>query len=87
VGAHAGAVFICFSDVVGADGDEATIGNFEFAMELDEEFGLSAVLGAEAAAAEDENHGMWALEVGELAVFGGVVGEFVVGECGAGDNV
>ena len=87
VGADSGAIFIRLGDVVGADGDEAAVGDFEFAMELDEEFRLAAVFGTETSAGEDENHGMGALEVGELAVFGGVVGEFVVWECGAGNDV
>jgi len=87
VGVDASAVFICFGDVVGADGDEAAIGDFEFAMELHEEFGLAAIFGAEASAAEDQNHGMRALEVGEFAVLGGVVGKVVVGKCGAGNDV
>jgi hypothetical protein len=87
VGVDAGAIFVGFGDVVGADGDDAAVGDFEFAMELDEEFGLAAVFGAEASAAQDEDHGMWALEVGKFAVFGGVVGEVVVGEGGAGNDV
>jgi hypothetical protein len=87
VGADASAVFICFGDVVGADGDEAAIGDFEFAMERNEEFGLAAVFGTEASAAEDENHGMRALDFGEFAVFRGVVGEVVVGKRGAWKDV
>jgi hypothetical protein len=42
-------------------------------MELDEEFGLAAVFGAEASAAEDEDHGLQRLELGELAAFRGVI--------------
>jgi hypothetical protein len=87
VSADAGAVLICDCDVVSADGDEPAVADFHFAVELDEVFGLAAVLGAEASAAEDEDHGMLALKVGELAAFGGVIGEFVVGEGRAGDDV
>ena len=50
MGAYAGAEFIRLGDVVGADGDQAAVGDFEFAMELDEEFGLAAVFGAETSA-------------------------------------
>jgi hypothetical protein len=85
--ADAGAVFIGFGDVVGADGDEAGVGDFDFAMKLNEEFGLAAVLGAETAAAEDEDHGVLSLEVRELAALRGVVGKLVVGEDGAGNDV
>jgi hypothetical protein len=82
VGANAGAVFIGLGDVVGADGDEAAIADLEFAMEFHKQFRLAAILRAETAAAEDENHGMWSLQLGELAMFAGVVGKFVVGEDG-----
>jgi len=44
-------------------------------------------LAAEAAAAEDENHGMWALQIGELLAFRGVVGKLVVGKGGSWNNV
>src|SRR6266404_8213082 len=56
-------------------------------MEFDEPFGLAAVLGAEASAAQDENHGMWSLQVGELAAFRSVVGKLVVGEDRAWNDV
>ena len=51
VGADAGAIFIRLGDIVGADGDEAAVGDFEFAMKLDEEFSLATVFRAEASAA------------------------------------
>lgn len=53
VGIDAASIFIGFCDVVGADGDEATVGDLEFAMELDEALGLAAVFGAKTAAAEN----------------------------------
>jgi hypothetical protein len=56
-------------------------------MEFDKPFGLAAILGAESSAAEDENHGMWSLQLGELAAFRGVVGKLVVGEDGAWNDV
>src|SRR4029077_6534515 len=56
VRADAGAIFICLGDIVGADGDETAIGNLEFAMELHKQLSLTAVLGAETTAAEDQNH-------------------------------
>jgi hypothetical protein len=87
VGVDAGAIFIRLADTVGADGDEAAIGDFEFTMELDEEFRLAAVLGAETSAAEDENHGMLCLQFGELLAFAGMVGKFVIGKDGAGNDV
>jgi hypothetical protein len=54
---------------------------------LNKQFGLPAILGAETAAAKDENHGVWALQVRELAAFAGVVGKLIVGEDGAGNDV
>jgi len=41
---------------LGADRDKAAIANFHLRMEFKKSFGLSAVLGAESAAAEDEHH-------------------------------
>ena len=41
---------------LGADRDKAAIANFHLTMEFKKSFGLSAVLGAESAAAEDEHH-------------------------------
>jgi hypothetical protein len=87
VGVDAGAIFIRLGDIVGAYGHETAIGDFEFAMELDEEFGLAAVLGAETSAAEDEDHGVRALQFGEFAAFRSVIGKLVVWESGAGDDV
>jgi hypothetical protein len=55
-------------------------------MELKKPFSLSAVLGAETAAAEDEHHGMLALQLGEFSAFRRVVGKFVVRENGPWNN-
>jgi hypothetical protein len=87
VSADSGAVLVGEGDVVGADGDEPAVGDLEFTMELDETFGLAAILRTEASPAEDENHGMRTLQIGELAALCCVVGEFVVGKDCAGDNV
>src|ERR1700739_2408572 len=78
---------IRFGDVVGAYGDETAIGDLDLAMELHKPFGLAAVLGAETSAAEGENHGMWSLQFGKLAVFRGVVGKLIVREGRAWDDV
>jgi hypothetical protein len=56
-------------------------------MELDKSFSLPAVLGAVPSAAEDENHRMLALQLGELPALRGVVGQFVVGEDSPWNNV
>ena len=87
MGADAAAIFIRFSDVVGADRDKAAIANLHLTMKFEKSFGLSAVLGAEPAAAEDEDHRMLALQFRELPVFRRVVGKFVVGENGPWNNV
>jgi hypothetical protein len=85
--AHAGAIFTRLGKVVSADGDKTGVRDLDLAMELNEEFGLPAVLGAEAAAAQDEYHRMRSLQFGEFAVFGGVVRKLVIGEHGAGGDV
>src|SRR4051812_38997089 len=52
-------------------------------MSLVEFSGHTAV----ATAAEDENHGMWALQFGELPALRNVVGKLIVGEDGSRNNV
>jgi hypothetical protein len=56
-------------------------------MEFKKPFSLSAVLGAETAAAEDEYHRMLALQLGELSASRRVVGKFVVGKNGPWNDV
>jgi len=74
VGTDSAAIFIRLGDIVGADRDQPAIGNLEFTMELNQPFRLSAVLGSVTPAAEDEDHGVVSLQVGELPVFCGMVG-------------
>ena len=56
MGADTATIFVRLSDVVGTDRDQPAIADFYLAVELEKRFGLSAVLGAESAAAEDEHH-------------------------------
>ena len=56
-------------------------------MQLDKPFVLAAVLGAETSAAQDQNHRLLSLQLREPAVFGGVVGQLIVGEGGAWNHV
>ena len=44
---------IGLGNVVGANGDEAAVGDFKFTVELDKALGLATVLGAKIFAAED----------------------------------
>ena len=67
VSADAAAIFVRLGDVVGTDRDNAAIADLHLAMELEKSFGLSAVLGAECAAAEDKDHRILILQLGELA--------------------
>jgi hypothetical protein len=87
VGADSAAILIRLSDIVGANRDKPAIGNLKLTMECNEPFGLAAVFGAEASAAEDENHRMLSLQCGELPAFSGVVGKLIVGEDGPRNNV
>ena len=80
VGADSCAILIRLRDIVGADRDQPAIGNLEFTMELNQPFRLSAVLGSVTPAAEDEDHGVSSLQVRELPVFRGVVGQLIIGE-------
>jgi hypothetical protein len=63
VSADTAAIFVRLSDVVGTDGDKPAIANLHLTMKLKKQFGLPAVLRAETAAAEDEHHGMPALQL------------------------
>ena len=74
VGADPRAIFIRLGDIVGADRDQPAIRNLEFTMELNQPFRLPAVLGSVTPTAEDEDHGVVSLQVGELPVFRGMVG-------------
>ena len=74
MGTDSSAVCTSFRDVVGADCDQPAIRNLEFTMELNQPFRLPAVLGSVTPAAEDEDHGVVSLQVGELPVFRGMVG-------------
>ena len=56
-------------------------------MELDQQFGLPAVLGAITSSAEYEHHRLLTLQFRETAPRGGVVCEFVVGEKRTGPDV
>jgi hypothetical protein len=85
--ANSAAIFIRQSDIVGANRDQAAIGNIELTMKLNQPFSLPAVLGAETSAAEDENHWMLPLQAGELPAFRGVVGKLIVGEDGPWNKV
>ena len=84
---HSAAIFTSLSDVVGANRDKPAIGDLELAMEFHESFSLPAVLRAETSAAEDENHRMWSLQLGELPAFRRVVRELIVGEYSPSNNV
>ena len=80
-------VLSCESDIVGAYRHETTVSNFHFTMQFDEEFCLPTVFGTKAPATEYENHGMRTLEFRKFTAFGSMVGEFVVGEDRAGNDV
>jgi hypothetical protein len=84
VSADTGAIIVRLGDVVGADRDKPAIANLHLAVEFEKPFSLSAVLGAKPAAAEDEDHGILALQLGEFPAFRRVVGQFAVGETPSG---
>jgi hypothetical protein len=56
-------------------------------MEFKKPFSLSAVLGAETTAAEDKDHRMLALQLGEPPVLRRVVGKLVIWEHGSWNDV
>jgi hypothetical protein len=56
-------------------------------MEFHQQLRLAAILGTETSPAENEDHGMLALELREFAVLSGVVGKFVIGKDGSRNDV
>jgi hypothetical protein len=80
VGTDSAAIFVRLSDIVDANRDKPAIANLKLTMEFNKPFSLPAVLGAEAAAAEDKSHWMLSLQLGELPASRGVVGKLIVGE-------
>ena len=74
VGTDSAAIFTRLGDIVGANRDKPAIANLELMMELNQPFRLPAVLGSVTPTAEDEDHGVVSLQVGELPVFRGMVG-------------
>ena len=56
-------------------------------MKLNKPFMLPAVLGAEASAAEDENHWMLPLQFRKLPAFSGVIGKLIAGQDSPWNNV
>src|SRR2546427_12737378 len=85
--ADAGAVLIRLEHVVGTDCDQAAVTDFHLAVKLAEPLGLALILRAVSSPAKHQDHGVWPLEVGKLATFARVIGEFIVGKYGAGYNV
>ena len=78
--AHSAAIFVGLGDIVGGDRDQPAIADLHLAMEFEQTFGLTAILGTEAAAAEHDHHRILLLQLGELAMLSGVVAELIVGK-------
>src|SRR6202040_4386056 len=74
------AVLVRQKHVVGADGDEAGVTDFHLMVKLDQTLGLAPVLRAVPSPAEHQNHGIWPLQIGKLAVFARVIGQLIIGE-------
>src|SRR5260370_5343544 len=79
VGTDSTPIFIRLSNIVGADCDQAGIANLDLTMKLNKSFSLPAVFRAETSGAQDENHGVLSLQLGDLPPLSGVVGELIVG--------
>ena len=59
VRSHSAAIFVRLGDTIGADRDKPAIANLHLRMEINQPFGLPAVLGAVPSTAEDQNMGCW----------------------------
>src|SRR5271165_507231 len=87
VSADSAAIFIRLGDIVGANRDKPTIGDFKLTMEFNKALCLPAVLRAETSATKDKNHWMLSLELRQLPVLGCVVEKFIVGKDSPRNNL
>src|SRR6266478_3313513 len=85
--ADTGAVLIRQKHVVGTDGDEPAVTDFHLVVKLDQTLGLAPILWAVSSPAEHQDHGIWPLKIGKLAVFARVIGQLIIGEYCASYNV
>ena len=78
--AYSAAIFVGLDDIVGGDRDQPAIADLHLTMEFEQTFGLTAILGTEAAAAKHDHHRILLLQLGELAMLSGVVAKLIVGK-------
>jgi hypothetical protein len=78
--ADAVSVLIRQKHVVGAYGDEAGVTDFHLVVKLDQTLGLAPVLRAVSSPAEHQDHGIWPLQIGKLAVFARLIGQLIIGK-------
>jgi hypothetical protein len=81
------AILVGLREIVGADRHQAAITNLHLAVELDKSLSLPTIFRAETAAAEDNDHRISSLQLGELSAFCRVVGKFVVGKNRTWDHI
>src|ERR1700730_15235224 len=85
--ADARAVVIRRKHVVGTDGDHAGVTDFHLAVKLDQTLGLALILRAVSSPAKHKNHGIWPLQIGELATLARMIRQLIVGKYCASYNV
>ena len=78
--ADPGPEFICVGDVVCADRHQPAITDFHLTMELKQSFMLPAIFRAISAAAENHDHRIQRLQLGQLAMFPGLIRKLVIWE-------
>src|SRR5712675_1123149 len=81
------AVLIRQKHVVGTDGDEPGVTDFDLVMKLDQTLGLAPILRAESSPAKHQNHRIWPLKIGKLPTFARVIGQLMIGKYCASYNV
>ena len=74
------AKLVGLEQVVRGDRDEMAVAHFHLVKELDEALVLAAILRAEPPATQDDDERVVLLELRELPVRSGLIGQLVVGE-------
>src|SRR6267142_4818701 len=80
---YSAAIFVRLGDIVGADRDQPAIAYLDLTMELQQTFGLTAILWTEAAATKHHHHRILSLQLGEFSMLPGVVAKLIVRESSA----
>jgi hypothetical protein len=78
--ADAVAVLVRQKHVVGTDGDKPRVTDFHLVVKLDQALGLPQIFRTVSSPAKHKDHGIWTLQIGKLATFARLIGQFIIGK-------